>query len=498
MRRIFPKKFYNPISLTGAVVVLFNIGLMVFFYILEGLTKHPKPYADIIIFMILPVIILCGLILVVIGIVREKHRQSSGVEEESRLLIIDFNDPRHRIMGFVLGCGFVFLSLLYAFASYNAYEYVESDTFCGKLCHSVMEPEKTAHLFSPHAEVGCVECHVGSGAKYFLLSKFNGSRQLYSLVFNKYERPIPVPIKNLRPAEETCKTCHGPQYVLGEMLKLRTHYLLDTANSKWTINLLLKMGTGRIETDKPLRIHWHATVAKEIRYAATDPKREAIPWIKVTGFDGKERIYRSTETKITDKELDSAEKRVMDCIDCHNRTGHYFRPPAPVLNAYMQNGLIDPSLPQIKKIALDALEKTYASQQAAQDGIKQVIMEFYQKSYPVVVSSKKDSIEQAVTRIQYIHERNYDPVMKASWKKYPDNAGHIYSPGCFRCHDGKHMSSDGKVLSKECSTCHLLISQSVDQLKGEAVFALASYPHPVDIGDSYKEMNCSECHGAGN
>jgi len=495
MKRIFPKIFYNPLTLIGAVVVLFNIGLIIFLTIVEALTKHPKAYADVIIFIVLPVIVLCGLILAVIGIVREKRRQGIAGQEKRRLPMIDFNDPRPRTMAVVLGGGFVLLSLLYAFSSYKAYEFVESDTFCSKVCHRVMGPESTANEFSPHAEVGCVVCHVGSGAKYFFLSKFNGTRQLYSLVFNKYHRPIPVPVKNLRPAQDTCETCHGPQYALSEILKLKTHFLSDTTNTKWTIDLLLKMGTGRIKTDKPPRIHWHATVAKEIRYAATDPKRVVIPWIKVAGFDGKERIYRSTENKITDKELDNAEQHVMDCIDCHNRVGHFFRPPTQVLNVYLQGDLIDPSLPQIKSIAVQALEKTYGSQQAAHDGIKQMIMEFYQKTYPDVASAKKAVIEQAVTTVQDIYRRNYDPVMKVSWKNFPDNAGHMYSLGCFRCHDGKHMSSDGKVLSKECSTCHLLITHKVDQSKEQALFDLAPYPHPVDIGDDYKETNCSECHG---
>jgi hypothetical protein len=127
-----------------------------------------------------------------------------------------------------------------------------------------------------------------------------------------------------------------------------------------------------------------------------------------------------------------------------------------------------------------------------------MIMEFYQKTYPDVVSSKKGEIEKAKTEVQNIYRRNYDPFMKVSWKNFPDNAGHTYSLGCFRCHDGKHMSSDGKVLSKDCSTCHLLITHTGDQSKGQAVFAPASYPHPVDIRDAYKEMNCTECHGAGN
>jgi len=497
VKRRFPATFYNPLSLIGIVIAVFNVGLILFFTVVETLTKHPKPYADVIIFIILPVFVLCGLALFVIGVIRERRRMKAGRPAE-RLPVIDFNDPSQRITMALLGTGFVLLSLLYAFISFNAYEYVESDTFCGMLCHRVMGPESTAHGFSPHAEINCVVCHVGSGAKHFFLSKLNGTRQLYALVFDKYKRPIPVPVKDLRPAEDTCKTCHGLQYALSEKLDTRRHFLSDARNTEWTIYLLLKMGTGRIETEKPPRVHWHATVAKEIRYFAADRKRLVIPWIQATGYDGKERVYRSTDSKATDEELSRAEKRVMDCIDCHNRTGHFFRPPDQVLNAYLQERLIDPSLPEIKSIAMKALEKSYDSGQAGRNGIREIIMGFYEKTYPELSSSKKAEIEKAVKEVQTIYGRNYDPAMKVSWRSFPDNAGHMYSPGCFRCHDGRHVSSDGKVLSRDCSLCHLLITRAGDRSKGQVLLTTAAYPHPVDVGDSYKEMNCSDCHGTNN
>ena len=47
--------------------------------------------------------------------------------------------------------------------------------FAVKHVISVMEPEYTAYQFSPHARVGCVQCHIGSGASYFVKSKLSGS-----------------------------------------------------------------------------------------------------------------------------------------------------------------------------------------------------------------------------------------------------------------------------------------------------------------------------------
>jgi len=162
---------------------------------------------------------------------------------------------------------------------------------------------------------------------------------------------------------------------------------------------------------------------------------------------------------------------------------------------YMQRDLIDPSLPEIKKTAVQVLENKYPSRKAGLDGISKTVMDFYQKSYPEVASSKRAEIEKAIAQMQIIYSQNYDPAMKVNWRNFPDNAGHMYALGCFRCHDGKHVSEDGRVLSKDCSACHLLITHTVNRSKGQGEFTLAAYPHPVDIGDAYKEMNCSDCHG---
>ncbi len=88
--------------------------------------------------------------------------------------------------------------------------------FAVTICHKVMEPEYTAYQFSPHAKVGCVQCHIGSGADWFVRSKLSGAYQVYSVLFNKYSRPIPTPIENFSPAQETCEQCHWPKHFFSE------------------------------------------------------------------------------------------------------------------------------------------------------------------------------------------------------------------------------------------------------------------------------------------
>jgi hypothetical protein len=339
---------------------------------------------------------------------------------------------------------------------------------------------------------------VGSGTQYFVLSKLRGTTELPKYLLNRFPRPIPAPVKDLRPSQDICQNCHGPKYAVREDLQVRKYYLSDTKNTEWKIGLLLKIGAAvKVQTDKPPMMHWHYAVARQIEYATADPKREAIPWVRATGFDGKTRIYRMQEDNAAVKEPAPEQKRVMDCIDCHNRVGHDFGPPDSVVNALLSLKLIDPSLPDIKSTVVQALEGTYTSREAARSGIGDAVMEFYKKKYPDIAASRGTELKQVIVTVQDLYDRNYDPFMKVSWKSYPSQSGHMYSLGCFRCHDGKHRSDDGAVLSKDCSLCHLLIKAQTEEEKKLAVLTEETYPHPVDIGDSYKEMNCSDCHGVG-
>ena len=70
--------------------------------------------------------------------------------------------------------------------------------------------------------------------------------------------------------------------------------------------------------------------------------------------------------------------------------------------------------------------------------------------------------------------------MKVNWKTHPNNIGHFYFQGCFRCHDGNHVSKDGKVISKDCNSCHTVIEQvegsdTVAQIPSQTVQASRGY-----------------------
>ena len=258
------------------------------------------------------------------------------------------------------------------------------------------------------------------------------------------------------------------------------------------------MGKTELTPERPPKMHWHSSTTEEIVYAATDPKRIDIPWIRVKRLDGKERVYRSEESKLSDADVAKAGTRRMDCVDCHNRQGHPYNPPDVILNAMLSVGLVDPGLPEIKSVSVKALEAAYASRDEARQGIDRSIRDFYRTSYPAAVKDREVAITAAINALQGAYDRNYDPHMQVSWKNFPNNQGHRFSPGCFRCHDGKHRSEDGAVLSRDCGLCHLLIERTPGPgvaAAEQAVFRVMGHPHPTDIGDAWKQMMCHECHG---
>jgi nitrate/TMAO reductase-like tetraheme cytochrome c subunit len=494
MRRAFPPSFYNVLTLLGTAIATVSFGLILFLMLLESMATAPKPYMGIIAFVILPAILLISLAVAVAGILREQRRERLGKPRGLHLPKVDLNNPRHRTAFIASSIIIVALLMFSAFGSYQAYEHTDSDQFCGETCHTVMEPEYTAYQFSPHARVGCVKCHIGPGAGWYVRSKLSGAYQVYATLFNKFPRPIPTPIENLRPAQETCEQCHWPKHFFSEKLVKNTYFLSDKTNARWTLDLLVKIGGGNLEAGPTSGIHWHMNIANELTYATADSQRQSIPWIRSKRADGSVTIYRTVDNPPSDSELMKMKKRRMDCIDCHNRPTHIYHPPASSINHVMSLGWIDASLPAIKGVAVKALENSYTVKSIALDSIEVFIKEFYNTNFPDLMKSRFAAIERSIEEVQKIYSRNYFPEMNVSWKKFPDNIGHLYYPGCFRCHDGKHVADDGKVLSRDCNICHTILAQKFEKQGLRLSLEGVEYKHPADIGDAWKEMNCSDCH----
>ena len=491
-----PKLYKNPISLAGialAAVAFFNI---VFLVSLDLFSHVTAPYIGILAYMVAPAIMIAGLIAIPVGMLVERRRRHHMVGDVPKYGHLDLNNPAQRsAAAFVLSFVVIF-TLMSAVGSYKAYEFTDSVQFCGQLCHSVMSPEYTAYEASPHARVACVECHVGSGAGWYVKSKLSGLRQVYYTAMGTYPRPIPTPVHDLRPAADTCEQCHWPKKFWGAQLKVFSHYGSDEQNTPRVIRMLIKTGGGDPGLGQSTGgIHWHMNIAYKFSYFSTDDQRQVIPWVRMEDSKGNITDFVNKDTPPTQEQIDHATKRRMDCIDCHNRPSHVYTPPDLSVDRSMVAGSIDPSLPFIKAQSVEALTGSYKSHEEAKQAIAEKIPKFYADKYPQIAAGKAESINKAVTELQLIYETTFFPTMKVDWKTHPNNIGHLYYSGCFRCHDGNHVSKDGKVISKDCNSCHTMLDEQVGATH-IAQMPEEQFKHPVDIGD-LSAVNCADCHSGG-
>ncbi|MDA8413619.1 MAG: NapC/NirT family cytochrome c [Desulfobacteraceae bacterium] len=502
MKLMLPPSSKNWLSLAGAVIVLTTFFMIVFLFIVTSIVREQAAYLGLVTYILLPSVMIVGLIFIPAGMflkIRRERREGHVIVEGWPKIDLDIPHYRHAFFIFIAGTGlFVLLS---AVGSYEAFHYTESTKFCGTLCHTVMEPEYTAHHNSPHSQVPCATCHVGPGADWYVRSKLSGLYQVYATITDIYPRPIPTPIKDLRPARTVCEQCHWPQKFYGHKLQLRTHFLPDRDNTPWRIGLNLKIGPPQAAHGLSEGIHWHINPRVRIEYNATDPARQQIPWVRYTNLDsGVVKIFLDKGPSADGKSLPRGEIRTMDCIDCHNRPSHLYRSPAQFINAAMTSGRIPPTLPEIKSLAVKFASISYPSASAAQSGIRAGLTHFYQQNYPDLFARQHDLVEKGITGVQEEYAINIFPLMKVSWNAYPDNIGHLYFKGCFRCHNGDHATNKGETIRRDCTLCHDIGIQGIPG-KGMEVARIGeslNFRHPEDIGDAWKEMPCTDCHTGAN
>ena len=444
------------LSLVGAIIALAALVMMLVLVGMQLSGFDGGPYLGILSYMLLPMIFAFGLVLIPVGVWLKRRIDAAALAHHERppkgLPVIDLNDERTR--GIVLASVVIGLlsMVLLAGATYKGVHEMESVAFCGTVCHTVMQPEHTAFQRSAHSKITCADCHIGSGADWFVKSKLSGSWQLVSVSLGLYPTPIPTPVHNLRPARDTCEQCHWPTKHVGDKLSVRTKFADDEKNTESKTVLLMKVGGQQGSTSSG--IHWHVDRGVSIRYL-TDASRQNVYDIEMSTADGKKRIYKTEETP-----KGAVEWRSMDCVDCHNRPAHTFKSADGEVNTAMLEGRIDKTLPFIKREALRVLQEgKYASHEEARVGIAKEIETFYKTQHAEVATTKAAAVAAAGKSLGDIYTWNVFPKMKVGWGTYPNNLGHSdEAPGCFRCHDKKHVSAEGDKIGANCKTCHAVLA----------------------------------------
>jgi nitrate/TMAO reductase-like tetraheme cytochrome c subunit len=482
-RRSFKRLFRNWLSWAG--IVLAASALFAFFLLLaiDQFAGHRNPYVGILAYVVAPLFLLVGVALILAGAFFQRRNERRAVRG-AKPLVIDLSRRRDRRILAVFAASAVAFLFVTALGSYQTYQYTESVQFCGQRCHLPMEPEFVGSQHTAHAKVECVACHVGPGAAAYFRTKINGVKQLYHAIANDFERPIYVTAANPRPAQAICEQCHWPQKYAGSVERTYRHFLSDEKNTPFTVRLLLNVGGGDPSNGPEGGIHWHMNIANKIEYIAADDRLLSIPWVRMTDAKGVATEYRTPDFK-----GDPSQSRIrrMDCMDCHSHPAHKVHSPNDAVDLALATGRIDPSVPWAKAKIVAALVKPYSAKPEALQKIAASLRE----DYPDPAQA-----DRLIGEAQAIYRDNFFPEVKLDWRTHPDFVGHKSWDGCFRCHDGKHTSADGKMSIKasDCRSCHLILAQG----SGEKLEQVNPKGHDfMHIDAEYAEYSCTECHTGG-
>jgi nitrate/TMAO reductase-like tetraheme cytochrome c subunit len=426
-----------------------------------------NPYKGAVLYLILPVMLVAGLALSAAGIVLGRRR----IRRRLAAVVVDRSTAMHRLILFLvitIGANLLIGTQL----TYRAVMYMDTPQFCGATCHS-MRPEYVGHQDSNHASVECAECHVAPGAGGWFEAKMNGTRQMWQEMTRTYPRPIPSALESGRlvPSRETCERCHWAEKIVGTRLLVLPSYASDEPNSASYTVLMMIVGGSEMQGIH----HAHFAGGFEIHYAASDPKRQTIPWVERRNLrTGETKAYLAQGT--TAEQAARLPRHTMQCVDCHDRPTHAFYLPDRALNRALALGALPATLPFIKKQGLEVLQATYASGAEAAQKIPAAIEAYYRHTYPQVYAQRKADVAKAAQGVLAIYNRNIFPDLKVTWGTYANNLGHVDFPGCFRCHDGSHTTADGKdTITQDCGACHQLLA--VEDPSPEILKTLGLWDH---------------------
>jgi nitrate/TMAO reductase-like tetraheme cytochrome c subunit len=363
-------------------------------------------------------------------------------------------------------------------AGYFGVHYMDSPKFCGEVCHTVMLPEYTAYQGSPHSRVHCVQCHIGPGASWFVKSKLDGLRQVWKTTWNTFERPIPSPVKTLRPAQQTCEQCHWPSKHHGDKVRVIARFAEDEGNTAAYSVMLLKTGGGDLDSGRHGGIHWwHIYGDNKIRYLASDERRQEIAWVELVTPDGATYVYTNDGAEPPPPERIATEARTMDCIDCHNRPTHLFLPPPKAVDEVLAALPDLRDLPYFKREVTKAVGQQYPSNREGAGAVRTAILSYYRSNHPEVATGRKALVERGADEAARIYQRSFFPEMNADWQTHPNNIGHEDFPGCFRCHDGSKATADGeRMIPVDCENCHAFLAEDAAALPDLERLRLALAP----------------------
>jgi hypothetical protein len=444
----------TPLGLLGLGITTVSITVMIIGAVVDILGLIDNPYVGILIYMVLPGAMIFGLLLIPLAAwLRRRQWHKHRIEKEH--LFINLSNHAHRagVLAFLVLTVFIVATLV--LIGYEGYHFTDSPQFCGVVCHQVMEPEYTVYQRSPHSKIACVECHIGSGAKWFVRAKLSGLRQVMAVATDSYSRPIPAPVHALRPARDVCESCHWPEKFYGKKVKTFYKFSNEDQITPEKTDISLHIGGRNPETGAFEGIHWHVSKDVQVSYLPADDKRTKIAKVRIKRADGSTDEFVKPE--FTTAEAMVNEWRVMDCIDCHNRPTHIYDLPEERVDFGLLSKKINPLIPGIREDCLTVLTKEYPTREQAKEQILQDLTALQKTRDPEQVTIYADDLAKASEFLIETYLGNIWPEANVLWGTYKKHLGHQFSDdgyGCWRCHDEEHNNDKGETISQDCGVCH--------------------------------------------
>jgi nitrate/TMAO reductase-like tetraheme cytochrome c subunit len=450
----------NWISTAGVIITSVSGWALVVSYILLSLELFGTAYVTTMALLTISAFFVFGLVLIPVGFLWEKIRNKTDAKAHPLQTAFKaaFADDRVKFTAVIFALVTLANVLIIAIVGTEAVQFMDSNQFCGMQCHSVMEPEYKAYLRSPHAHVHCVACHIGPGASWEVKAKISGLRQVWAVWTDAFSKPIPTPVKALRPARDTCEQCHWPAKFHGQQIAFFQHFKDDEQNTPQITALSLKVG-GRDPGAGTYRgIHWHVSPEVKITYDALDESRDKIGKVSVSQ-PGEIKTFQNPDTA----DAKVVEQRIMDCVDCHNRPTHiYDSGPVQAVDKAFADGRLSQKIPFLHKTAVSLLSRKDIDREHALEFFQPKISEAYQSEHAEVNLSAEDA-KSAASVLANLYTINVYPRLGITWGTYYSHLGHGGNDedtrGCFRCHDDEHTSAAGEVISKDCDLCHEMIQE---------------------------------------
>jgi mono/diheme cytochrome c family protein len=180
---------------------------------------------------------------------------------------------------------------------------------------------------------------------------------------------------------------------------------------------------------------------------------------------------------------------------------HEFVNPEDSVEDAMSRGVIDPAIPSIRHLAVSVLSTQYATRD---DAVKVIaaLEDTYKRDFPDYYSQNTEKIQSAIAEVQSIYDRTVFLDQKVDWTTHPNNLGHIDSPGCFRCHDGKHLNDKDEAVRLECNLCHSIpvASDAKDLVTTIEINSGGIEPDShlnsnwISLHNSSLDQTCVQCH----